>query len=138
MERPCLSSRRRTKSPEICLNTALRYAFVIPLFCLLAACGSDGSSRHAATDTVLELAWTPNPESVSGYIVYYNPTEDTATIVASNLPIESDNFSPASPSIEYNAGYDLGLNKDANVCFKIRAYNGTGCSNWSGSLCGNV
>ncbi len=138
MERPCLSSRRRTKSPEICLNKALRYAFVIPLFCLLAACGSDGSSRDAATDTTLEISWLPNPDNISGYMVYYGPTEDTATTVASNLPIESGSFNPASPSMEYNAGLDLGLDHGASVCFRIRAYNDVGLSNWSGSACGIV
>ncbi len=71
-------------------------------------------------------------------MVYYGPTEDTATTVASNLPIESGSVNPASPSIEYNAGLDLGLDHGASVCFKIGAYNDVGLSNWSGAVCGIV
>ncbi len=150
MELPCLSGQRRTKSPEVCLNTALRhvrvwfiailrYAFVIALFWLLAACGGEGddASGSTATDTMLALSWLPTSD-VSGYIIYYGPTEDTATTVASTLPIESGHFNPSSPSIEYNAGFDLGLDHGASVCFRIRSYNDTGISVFSGPVCGSI
>ena len=124
-------------SVAIWFRFILQCALLILLSWLLVACGDSGEYGDAA-DTTLEVSWPPNPESISGHLVYYGPTEDTATTVASDLPVTSSNFNPQAPSVKYNAALDLGLNSGSNVCFRIRAYNNSGLSEWSKTACGAI
>jgi hypothetical protein len=82
---------------------------------------SDGS----IADT-LNINWSPYPESVSGYLVYYGSTPETATTLASDVPSDASNFDASAPSISYQPLQDLGLNTGDTVCFRIQAYDTAG------------
>jgi hypothetical protein len=79
---------------------------------------SDGS----VADT-LNINWSPYSESVSGYLVYYGATPETATTLASDLPSGTSNFDASAPSISYQPLQDLGLSTGDTVCFRIQAYD---------------
>jgi hypothetical protein len=79
---------------------------------------SDGS----VADT-LNINWSPYSESVSGYLVYFGATPETATTLASDLSSDTSNFDASAPSISYQPMLDLGLSTGDTVCFRIQAYD---------------
>ena len=87
------------------------------------------------TNVLVTLTWTPNLDTILGYTVYYGPTKATASQVASDLPLTSGLIDPASPSVQYNLGNDLGVAQGENVCFRLKAYNASGFSDYSGAVC---
>ncbi len=107
------------------------------LLALLVACGGAGSSpQNNNAPEALNLAWLPHPdETVAGYIVYYGPNIDTVTQVASNLSVGSPNFNPQAPAVQYNAEIDLRLQPGDTVCFRLKAYNVDGLSDYSPGVC---
>lgn len=95
------------------------------------------SGPIAATDTTVTLSWQPNSDPIAGYIVYYGPTADGATTLATQLSLSS--IDPQAPSVSFNAGTDLGLNYGDGICFRLRAYNSANVmSDWSGAACGTI
>jgi hypothetical protein len=80
------------------------------------------TSDESAADT-LNINWSPYPESVSGYLVYYGSTPETATTLASDLPIDGANLNASAPSVSYQPTLDLGLSTGNTVCFRILAYD---------------
>jgi hypothetical protein len=82
------------------------------------------TSDRSIADT-LNINWSPYPESVSGYLVYYGSTPETATTLASDLPSDASNFDASAPSISYQP-LQLGLNSGDTVCFRIQAYDTAG------------
>ncbi len=89
-----------------------------------------------STPNTLNIAWSPYPGNAWGYIVYYGPTTDTTTTLASNLPIATGNINASSPSVSYQPTLDLGLNTGDTVCFRIQAYDAGGAPfNWSEVQC---
>jgi hypothetical protein len=100
---------------------------------------SPGEPPTSATDTLLNLGWQPSPESITGYLVYYGTTPDSATTLVSDLAIGSEGFDANTPSMRYYATRDLKLNPGDPVCFRIRAYYGNNVlSDWSQATCGTV
>jgi hypothetical protein len=79
---------------------------------------SDGSVANT-----LNINWSPYSESVSGYLVYYGSTPETATTLVSDLPSDTSNFDASAPSISYQPLQDLGLSTGDTVCFRIQAYD---------------
>ena len=79
-------------------------------------------------------------EDKADYIVYrgLTVTSRIARPVPSVLPVTSPNFDPYAPSVEYDAGLDLALNKGESVCFRLRAYNDVGVSGPSGAACARI
>jgi len=73
--------------------------------------------------SMLNVTWLPYPGSVSGYYVYYGPTPETASTLATNLSAGTDNFDISAPSISYQPTLDLGLSTGSTVCFRILAYD---------------
>lgn len=71
----------------------------------------------------LLITWSPYQGTASGYLVYYGPTSDTATNLASDLPIGASNLEPSAPSVSYQPALELGLNTGDSVCFRILAYD---------------
>jgi hypothetical protein len=86
-------------------------------------------------DTTLTLTWQPGAETLDGYMVAYGPTPDTATQQISDIKAFSGGFDFTAPSLQYSSWYDLGLHPGDNVCFKVRAYNADGLSDWSAAVC---
>jgi len=88
-----------------------------------------------ATNELITLTWNPNPDDALGYAVFYGPTADTAIQQASELPLNSGLINPSSPSVHYNLGNDLGVGQNDDVCFRLKAYNDSGYSDYSGAVC---
>jgi hypothetical protein len=88
-----------------------------------AALNVSATAQSATSGSTLNIAWSPYPGSAAGYFVYYGPTSDTASTLASDLPNGAVNFDASAPSISYQPTLDLGLNTGENVCFRIFAYD---------------
>ncbi len=97
-----------------------------------------GDTDGTVTDVELLLSWLPNPDEIFGYIVYYGPAADATVAVASVLSVTDDDFDPQAPWVRYNAQLDLDVDEGSTVCFKLRAYNNVGESNFSGAACGAI
>ena len=124
---------------------------------LATACGGGGGSGKGGSnatqsgsvtqtrapdqsgDVLLTLSWTPNPDAVAGYIVYYGATGDQATTQASDLSGTSNGFNAQAPMVTYNARQDLRLSANDTVCFRLRAYNSArALSGWSDATCTTI
>jgi hypothetical protein len=81
------------------------------------------SAQTEITGSALNISWSPYPGTAAGYYVYYGPTTDTATTLASDLAIGTANFDTSAPSVSYQPALDLGLNSGTTVCFRIYAYD---------------
>lgn len=77
-------------------------------------------------DQILALAWAPNTDQVIGYIVYFGPTPETALNIASETSVNS---------VKYGLATDLGLNSGDVACFRLKALNHVGLSEFSGAAC---
>ena len=95
-------------------------------------------STGAATDTTISLSWQPNTDPIKGYLVYYGPTEQAVATLAVQMSLASNTFDIQTPGITFNAGRDLGLQHGDSVCFRLRAYNDAGMSDWSPAACGSI
>ena len=75
------------------------------------------------------LAWRKHPdESVTGYLVFYGATLPTTTKLVGDVPETSARFFWA----------ELGVTKGGNVCFRLKAYNNDGASDFSPGVCAVV
>jgi hypothetical protein len=81
------------------------------------------TAQSIQSGLTLNIAWSPYPGIAAGYFVYYGPTSDTATALASDLPLSTANFNVSAPTISYNPTVDLGLSRGDTVCFLILAYD---------------
>ena len=98
-----------------------------------------GIDNSAPPATLLTLNWSPDlTGSTLGYIVYYGATAETANLEISNIPVNSAGFDPQAPSQQYDPYGELGLLPGDNVCFRLKAYNASGLSQWSAPVCGGV
>ncbi len=91
-----------------------------------SAAGVDTAASITTQDfgaSSLLISWQPYQGTTSGYLVYYGPTSETATNLASDLPIGASNLEPSAPSVSYQPALELGLNTGDSVCFRILAYD---------------
>jgi len=79
-----------------------------------------------ANDSPLALAWYSNPGEIVGYIVYFGSSPESATTIASET---------SGTSVKYYTETDLGLGPGDSVCFRLKAFNLSGLSEFSGALC---
>ena len=77
----------------------------------------------------ITLSWSPVPGNVNGYRVFVGDTAGTAT----NLVAEV-----TSSSVTFNAGTNLGLRIGDRVCFRVKAYNDQGESDFSDAVCATL
>ena len=102
----------------------------------VATLNNSATAQLATTSSILNIAWSPYPGNAWGYYVYYGPTPDTATTLASDLPIGTGNFNASAPSVSYQPTSDLSLNTGDSVCFRIQAYDAGGKPfSWSEVQC---
>ncbi len=87
-----------------------------------------GAFSETHQHRLLALAWLPSDE-VDGYIVHAGPTATTATAKVTVV---------TSPSVELDTQIDLGLSPGDNVCFRIKAFNTSGTSPFSGAVCTTI
>ncbi len=97
--------------------------------------GVTAQSPEQIENVILTLTWKPNPGSVDGYIVYFGPNVDAINNETTDIKAFSGSFDPASPLIQYDSWFDLGLAPGDPACFKLRAYNADGISDWSSPVC---
>lgn len=83
-------------------------------------------SNSSPDDNLLALAWLPSDGDLLGYIVYYGPSPVSATMIASET---------SSASVKFYRQADLGLDPGDSVCFRLKAVNLAGLSDFSGAAC---
>ena len=86
-------------------------------------------------EAVVALSWSPNSESISGYRIYYGPDAANATVLISDVAINSGLIDPTAPHMEYKATSDLNFYPGEQVCFKVQAYTATQASALSQAVC---
>jgi hypothetical protein len=97
-----------------------------------------GETQPEPEDTTLTLTWKADTETLDGYLVYYGSTPETATHQISDIKAYAGSFDFAAPALQYASYYDLGLQPGNSICFKVRAYNANGMSDWSEAVCGVI
>jgi len=95
---------------------------------------------NCAVSTTIALTWDKNINTILGYEVYFAKSSSAtdATYLIDTVAITSEGFDASAPSVEYDAWNDLGLNKNDSVCFRIKAYNSTGSSDYSEAQCSTI
>jgi len=101
----------------------------------IASVAVDVQCSDCPADVLVTLTWSPNSDDVLGYAVYFGPSDEDANQLATILPLTSNLLNPESPSIQYHLGSDLGLVQGNDVCFRLKAYNEFGFSDFSGVAC---
>jgi len=86
----------------------------------------------------LTLSWDPSSGQVEGYRVYYGPTPETSILEISDLNQASGDLDLLAPSKRYRVEEDLGLKAGEQGCFRVRAYNIYGVSEYSDSACAQL
>jgi hypothetical protein len=99
---------------------------------------SGSTSSDLLGDTALTLTWQADNETLEGYQIYYGSSPETATREISDIKAFSGSFDFSAPLIQYASWSDLGLQPGNTVCFKVRAYNADGVSDWSAAVCGVI
>jgi hypothetical protein len=79
------------------------------------------------TNPTIALSWTPPAGDVTGYRVYFGTAPDNAIQRVADV---------VTPSIDLNASDDLSLVSGDPMCFRVKAYNGVGESDFSEAACG--
>jgi hypothetical protein len=89
-----------------------------------------------AYGVTLILSWDPNPqqEAVTGYKVFFDQSAAADSEIA-NIPVTANGFDPTAPSIQYDVGADLDLRYGDKACFRVKAYNDLGESDFSQAAC---
>jgi hypothetical protein len=88
-----------------------------------------------AVPTALILSWDPSTEDLKGYYVYHGPTPDTSTALLSHLLIAE--VEAEEPAVTYESG-EIGLKAGDTVCFRVKAYNDVGSSDYSEAACTTI
>ena len=74
----------------------------------------------------ITLRWTAIPGDVDGYRVFFGGTPTTADNPVSDV---------TTNAVTFNAGANLGLRFGDEVCFRVKAYNARGESDFSSAVC---
>jgi len=92
------------------------------------------------TSRTLVVSWSPNPpaDAVQGYILFAGPSEDASDQQVSAVEVTQSDFDPAAPTVEFDSWNDLGLLLGDQVCFRVKAYNSAGTSDYSEPACAVV
>jgi hypothetical protein len=98
---------------------------------------SVGDTETSKTNK-LTLTWNPSSGEVLGYTVYVGPTSGTVTKQLSDLHISSKEVNQKTPSVTYDVKQDLGMTSGDFVCFRVKAYNTKGESEFSKSACTTI
>lgn len=94
------------------------------------------ANASAPVNDAVTLSWKPNPEIVDGYLIYFGGNADVVDTQATKvITVSTPGFDPRAPAVRYDSWYDFGLLPGDNVCFKVRAYNADGVSEFSPAVC---
>lgn len=88
-----------------------------------------------AENVNLTLRWSPSDASVLGYVLHSGETADVMDREIAQLTLKAGGFDAASPSLRLNASRDLQLHDGDDVCFRVKAYDADGYSDYSPAAC---
>jgi hypothetical protein len=96
----------------------------------------DVTCANCAAGMTVTVSWNPNPgsEGVTGYKVFHGSSAAASNEV-SDVSVSTSGFDPSAPSRDFDAWNDLGLYKGNQTCFRVKAYNGAGISDYSQGVC---
>lgn len=86
----------------------------------------DSEDTDQESPYTLTLSWHPSAGLIDGYMIFQGPTPESATALLS-ITLET--------TVHYDATMDLGLNVGDESCFRIKAYNAEGASDFSDAVC---
>ena len=87
-----------------------------------------GLTGAGATSTRnITLFWNPSSGSVDGYNVFTGPSETDISTMVADIP--TSDIDPNAPE------YDMTIENNVRMCFGVAAYNGSGQSGMSNSIC---
>ncbi|MFQ5469219.1 MAG: Ig-like domain-containing protein [Gammaproteobacteria bacterium] len=92
---------------------------------------------NCTPDTLITLSWLPNAENVLGYEIYFGPDAVTTPDIASVVTMNTAGFNPLSPTAKFTSS-GLGLTNGNQFCFRLKAYNSFGSSDFSGAVCSSL
>jgi len=101
--------------------------------------------EDCALNTDVTLYWNAKlaADVVSSYEVYFakstteiNATD--ATELLQTLSVSAPGFDPSNPAVTFDAWEDLKLNQGDNLCFRLKARNAAGASDFSTGICGQI
>lgn len=81
------------------------------------------------------LRWNPNTDYIVGYKIYFGDSPETATTEIATVR-RKQLTNPLDPNIGFDAAADLKLASGQQGCFRVKAYNETGASDYSEAVCG--
>lgn len=81
------------------------------------------------------LRWNPNIDYIVGYKIYFGNSPETATTEIATVR-RKQLTDPLDPSIDFNTAIDLKLTSGQRGCFRVKAYNEAGASEYSEAVCG--
>jgi hypothetical protein len=88
--------------------------------------GANSSGSAPISPHELTLSWRPNTGLIDGYMIFHGPDPDSATALLS-ITLET--------TVHLDPVLDLGLKSGDLACFRIKAYNATGTSDFSDAVC---
>ena len=103
-----------------------------------ATTSTSGAGGGMSTGVTLTVSWDPSSDTVNGYAVYVGATLSTATQLVAEIPVTKAGFNPTVPSASYDSVVDLKKTTGEQVCFRVKAYNITGYSNYSNAACTTI
>jgi len=108
--------------------------------CVLEGVGSGNNSSGLLgfNGPVVDISWSPDPNGVEGYSIYYGSTAETVVNYYGDFTVAAGQVDPFNPRVQISAYYDLGLRDGEQVCLSIQAFNSFGASNLSMPVCATV
>lgn len=86
----------------------------------------DSDAEQQESPYTLTLSWRPSTGFIDGYMIFHGPTPESATALLA-ITLET--------TVHYDPTLDLGLNTGDASCFRIKAYNAEGTSDFSDAVC---
>lgn len=91
-----------------------------------------------AAPPILTLSWDPSTGVVSGYRVYAGPAPDEVSQLVRSLVLADGVIDPSTPASSFDTASDLGVQVGDPLCFRVKAYNDAGESEFSEPICTTV
>ena len=118
---------------------AIKVTFLLMVTLFLTACGGgDGSteggsqSSTGGSGATVKFDWEPNSGTVNGYVIYFGFSSGSANTFVKNISTADASFNPVAPSVSLS---NLGVSSGDTVCFKLKAYNDAGFSDFTNTVC---
>ena len=97
----------------------------------------DGTNPGTPPSVLDTLSWDANKDTIDGYVIYHGSSEDASTEYVS-VDLNTSGFDANSPSVQYDSINELGYSTGDKICFRVKARNSDGYSEWSEAVCDTV